>query len=254
MIYTPLWGGGKAILKEGTNMKKYDAILFDLDGTLLPMDNDLFIKTYLGLLAKKMAPLGYDKELLIASLWKGTGAMFKNDGKQTNAEVFWQIFAHVFGERIYEDIPQFDTFYENEFHKAAEITFPTELAQKAVDIAREKAKRVILATSPVFPAVAVRSRLSWAKVSPESFDLITTYENSTFCKPNPAYYTEIAEKMGIDPSRCLMVGNNAEEDIRAAQSIGMDTFLLTDFLICAGEMPDTPSGSFEDLIAFLRAI
>ena len=235
-------------------MKKYDAILFDLDGTLLPMDNDLFIKTYLGLLVKKMAPSGYDKDLLVASLWKGTGAMIKNDGSKTNAEVFWSYFAKVFGDRIYADIASFDTFYENEFHTAASVTFPTDLAQIAVDLAREHADKVILATNPFFPAVAVRSRLSWAKVAPESFDLITTYENSSFCKPNPAYYTEIAGKMQIDPKRSLMIGNNAEEDIRAAQSLGMDTFLLTDFLICEGERPDTPSGSFEDLIAFLRAI
>ena len=178
--------------------------------------------------------------------------MFKNNGKQTNAEVFWKVFSAVFGNRIYDDIPKFDAFYENEFHKTAEITFPTALAQKAVDLAREKADKVILATSPVFPAVAVRSRLSWAKVSPDSFDLITTYENSTFCKPNPAYYTEIAEKMELNPKNCLMVGNNAQEDIEPAQSIGMDTFLLTDFLICEGEIPETPKGNFEDLIVFLK--
>ena len=235
-------------------MKKYEAILFDLDGTLLPMDNDEFIKAYLGLLAKKMASYGYEKDLLIASLWKGTGVMIKNDGKQTNAEVFWKYFAKVFGERIYGDIRNFDTFYENEFHTAASVAFPTALAQKAVDLAREKADKVILATSPVFPAVAVRSRLSWAKVSPDSFDLITTYENSTFCKPNPAYYREIADKMQIDPARCLMVGNNTDEDIIPAQSLGMDTFLLTDFLICNGERPETPSGGFEELVAFLQAL
>jgi FMN phosphatase YigB (HAD superfamily) len=235
-------------------MKKYEAILFDLDGTLLPMDNDEFIKAYLGLLAKKMASYGYDKDLLIASLWKGTGAMIKNDGKQTNAEVFWKYFAKVFGERIYGDIRNFDTFYENEFHTAASVAFPTALAQIAVDLAREKADKVILATSPVFPEVAVRSRLSWAKVFPDSFDLITTYENSTFCKPNPAYYREIADKMQIDPARCLMVGNNTDEDIIPAQSLGMDTFLLTDFLICNGERPETPSGGFEELVAFLQAL
>ena len=235
-------------------MKKYEAILFDLDGTLLPMDNDLFIKTYLGLLVKKMAPYGYDKDLLISSLWKGTGAMIKNDGSKTNAEIFWDYFAKVFGERIYSDVANFDTFYENEFHAAASITFPTDLAQIAVDLARANADKVILATNPFFPAVAVRSRLSWAKVAPESFELITTYENSSFCKPNPAYYTEIAAKMQIDPKHCLMIGNNAEEDIKAAKSLGMDTFLLTDFLICEGEMPDTPSGSFEDLITFLKEL
>lgn len=234
-------------------MKKYEAILFDLDGTLLPMDNDLFIRTYFGLLVKKMAPRGYDKERLIPALWKGTGAMIQNNGVKTNAEVFWSVCSQIFGEHVYDDIADFDRFYENEFHGAASITFPTDLAQIAVDLAREKADKVILATSPVFPGVAVRARLSWARVDPESFDLITTYENSRFCKPNPAYYTEIAKKMQIDPARCLMVGNNTDEDIRPAQSLGMDTFLLTDFLICPGERPETPSGNFEDLIAFLRA-
>ena len=65
---------------------------------------------------------------------------------------------------------------------------------------------------------------------------------------------EIAEKMGVRPEHCLMVGNNADEDIRPAQSLGMDTFLLTDYLICDGEMPDTTKGNFADLVAFLRAI
>ena len=37
-------------------------ILFDLDGTLLPMDQNHFVKTYFGALAKKLAPLGYDPE------------------------------------------------------------------------------------------------------------------------------------------------------------------------------------------------
>ena len=39
-------------------MKK--AILFDLDGTLLPMDQTEFTNGYFKLLAAKMAPHGYD--------------------------------------------------------------------------------------------------------------------------------------------------------------------------------------------------
>ena len=31
------------------------AVLFDLDGTLLPMDMDVFINSYFGLLARKLA-------------------------------------------------------------------------------------------------------------------------------------------------------------------------------------------------------
>lgn len=35
-------------------------ILFDLDGTLLPMDQEVFVKDYLNRLAAKMIPYGYD--------------------------------------------------------------------------------------------------------------------------------------------------------------------------------------------------
>ena len=37
-------------------------ILFDLDGTLLPMVQDEFTKTYFGGLVKKLVPAGYDPE------------------------------------------------------------------------------------------------------------------------------------------------------------------------------------------------
>ena len=45
--------------------KKIKAIFFDLDGTLLPMDQDVFIKAYFGALAKKLAPRGYAPDALI---------------------------------------------------------------------------------------------------------------------------------------------------------------------------------------------
>jgi HAD superfamily hydrolase (TIGR01549 family) len=233
---------------------KYEAILFDLDGTLLPMDNDEFLKYYFDLLAKNVAHLGYTKEILIPTMWKGVAAMVKNDGSRSNYDVFWEVFSGIVGDHVYEHIPTFDRFYSNDFNQTAVITKPTPLAQKAVDLAKEKAGKVILATNPMFPAVAVQSRLGWANVTPDSFDLITTYENSGTCKPNPAYYLEIASKMNVDPKNCLMIGNNADEDVRAAASVGMDTFLLTDYLICDGELPETPKGNFEELIVFLQNI
>ena len=64
------------------------AILFDMDRTLVPMDEELFIKTYFGGLARKLCPVGIEKDPLIAAIWKATGAMIKNDGSHTNYEVF----------------------------------------------------------------------------------------------------------------------------------------------------------------------
>ena len=59
-------------------------VLFDLDGTLLPMDQDVFIRAYFGGLAQKLAPLGYEPKQLLDAVWAGTGAMVKNDGSRTN--------------------------------------------------------------------------------------------------------------------------------------------------------------------------
>ena len=236
---------------------RYQAILFDLDGTLLPMDFDVFTKGYLGLLSRAVAPLGYTPDTMIPAMWKGVGAMMKNDGSRPNVEAFWEAFSAVLGKDARKDTPVFDAFYddENGFHKAIACTQPTPLAAKAVALAREKAARVVLATNPLFPEVAVRSRLKWAGVAYESFDLVTDYTNSTTCKPNPAYYLEITSKLGVDPRKCLMIGNNAQEDIEAAQAAGLATFLVTDCLIAKeGVLPDGPSGSFDELIEFLQAL
>lgn len=234
---------------------KYEAIFFDLDGTLLPMDYDEFTKGYLKMLTKAVSPYGYTAETLIPAMWKGVGSMVKNDGTVSNYNRFWDTFAVIIGDHVYNDIPKFDEFYTNDFHKAIMFTKPTELAKKAVALAREKAIRVVLATNPLFPRVAVDARLSWAGLTSSDFDHITDYENSTCCKPNPAYYLEIAEKIGVDPNKCLMIGNNTEEDIFAAQKAGLSAFLLTDCLIHESDkMPNVPNGSFEELIDFLEKI
>ncbi|MBO5938310.1 MAG: HAD family hydrolase [Clostridia bacterium] len=229
---------------------KYQAVLFDLDGTLLPMDFDEFTRGYFSLLATAVAPLGYEKSKMIGSMWQGVAAMTKNCGPRKNDEVFWEVFSELEGKQAYDHIPLFDTFYENEFHQAKALTQPTPNAKVAVDAARACAERVVLATNPLFPAVAVRSRLAWAGLSENDFDLVTHYSNSTSSKPNPRYFEEIAEKLDLMPSRCLMVGNNADEDILPAQAAGFDTFLLTDCLMSKSEiLPKTKKGSWGELMS-----
>ena len=162
---------------------RYQGIFFDLDGTLLPMDNDTFTKGYLSLLARTVAPLGYEPKNMISSMWKGVGAMLQNDRSRPNCDVFWETFAALVpkGKAVYEDIPCFDAFYGNEFHQAKAFTSPTPLAAEAVSLAKKKADKVVLATNPFFPRVAVEARLSWAELDAADFALITTYENSGCC-------------------------------------------------------------------------
>ena len=92
-------------------------ILFDLDGTLLPMDQDVFVEAYLRTLSKHMLPYGYDPQQLVKSIWAGTAAMVKNDGSCTNETAFWTCFASIFGEDSVKDEPKFDEYYRQDFPK-----------------------------------------------------------------------------------------------------------------------------------------
>ena len=77
------------------------AVFFDLDGTLLPLNEEAFTKVYFGLLLKKIEGLGYEKDKFIKTLWGGTSLMYKNDGTKTNEEAFWGHFKEVYGEDKY---------------------------------------------------------------------------------------------------------------------------------------------------------
>lgn len=231
----------------------YKAILFDLDGTLLPMDQDKFINAYFTALHKRVAPYGYNLNELTAALLQSTKAMVKNDGSRRNEEVFWQAFADTVGERAYSDKPEFDAFYENAFYGLKENCDFNAQAAEIVDAVTSAGCIAALATNPVFPMTAQLARLSFAGVSADKFAHITAYENSGFCKPNPLYFDEIARRIGVPASDCLMVGNDVSED-GGALKIGMDVFFVTDCLInkSNADISEIPHGDFGQLLEFLK--
>lgn len=230
-------------------------ILFDLDGTLLPMDQDRFIQSYLGRMAKKLAPHGYDPDLLIKALWKGTGAMVKNDGTQSNEDLFWSVFNSMHGKNCRTDEPLFNDYYLNEFQQVAGDCGFDARAAEAIRQIKAMGYHVALATNPLFPAIATHSRAKWAGLDIRDFDLITTYENSRFCKPNPEYYREILATLGLKPENCVMVGNDVSEDMMA-RDLGIRVFLLTDCLINKEnkDISQYPHGSFPELMNFIREL
>ena len=230
-------------------------ILFDLDGTLLPMDQEVFVKDYLNRLAAKMTPYGYDPKLLVKAVWRGTGAMVANDGRKTNETVFWEVFTEIYGQDALKDIPLFDAFYEKEFQEGRHVCGFQPAAAETVRSLRAMGYRTVLATNPLFPPTATQSRVRWAGLLPEDFEFITTYDNSRFCKPNPDYYREILGKLNLNAGECLMVGNDVREDM-IAQSLGMRVFLLTDCLINRDgvDISQYPYGSFPELMNHIRSL
>lgn len=231
------------------------AVLFDLDGTLLPMDQEEFTKVYLHLLSKKMEQHGYEPEQMVKAVWTGTGAMVKNDGSTTNEKVFWGAFDKFWGKNASADEPVLQAFYEKEFEDVRNACGYNEDARKMIDEVKSMGYRTILATNPIFPALATEKRIRWAGLTPEDFELYTTYENIGYCKPNPQYYQEILNRTGLLPEECVMVGNDVTEDM-VAETLGMKVFLLTDCMINKEEKDISvyPNGSFQEAIEYIKSL
>ncbi len=229
-------------------------ILFDLDGTLLPMDNDEFAKGYLGMLAQKMAPYGYEPKEFVASIWKATEAVYKNDGTKLNEKVFWDNFSALLGDRVLNDYDKFSEFYAKDFSNAKKYCGYNAVVPNVIETLKAKGFKLVLATNPIFPEVATNERIRWAGIKKDDFVYCSTHENSHFSKPNPKYYIELTEKLSINPDECLMVGNDVYEDAVAASSVGMKTFLITDYLINRKniDISSYPQGNFNDLINFIN--
>jgi len=234
----------------------YRVIMFDMDGTLVPMNMEEFTNGYFVELGKKLAPYRIEQSKLVKSIWAGTKSMVENDGTVYNRERFWNTFSKLTG---IEDITDIDNscieFYGNEFNLAKKYTKDNTLAKKAIEIAREKSEKVILASNPLFPRIGQLTRMSWVGLKESDFDLITAYESDVYCKPNPNYYLDICKKIDADPSECLMIGNDENEDMYAASLAGIDGYLIEDCVIESKEHPFIGRrGSFEDLIKFLEAL
>lgn len=203
-------------------------VMFDMDGTLIPFQQDDFIKVYFGELCKKLAPLGYEPKHTVDSIWAGTKAMIKNDGSRLNSELFWEVFRSM-NEGLPDAKELCDEFYTNEFNRAKCIVKYQVDRKPLITKLREKGLKIVLATNPLFPSDGMNTRLSWVGLSPDDFDLVTHYDNCTYCKPFPGYFTEIAEKLGVKPEECVMIGNSVQDDMAAVKA-GLKVFLVPEFL------------------------
>ena len=232
------------------------AVLFDLDGTLLPMDQKLFMKDYFGRLIRRLGPIGYTPELFLAAMKAGITAMTVNDGSHTNEEASWEAYTSVSRTDLTAEMPILDNFYNTEFDEVAAVCGYNPKAAELVRSLKQKGLRVILATNPLFPRIATQKRIRWAGLQPEDFEFYTTFEDIGYCKPNPDYYKEVLRRANLDAADCLMVGNDVAEDMMAGGKAGLRGFLLTDCLINTpnADIEQYPHGSFDELDAYIETL
>lgn len=146
-------------MKGWKNMteQKLAAVLFDLDGTLLPMDQDVFTRAYFKLLAQRFAPEGYPA----GGDDSGRLGGHRRDGQKRRQPherggVLGPRFEGVFGARVRTDRPKFDNFYAVEFQRAREACGFNPKAAAAVSLCRELGLRPHTGHKPALSAARER--------------------------------------------------------------------------------------------------
>lgn len=231
-----------------------NTILFDLDGTMLPLNLNQFIQIYFTEMGKKFQDL-IEAKTLVRYVMTATETMVNDTDYRTNETVFMEKF----GELIQTDLmvyqERFNEFYDREFFEAKASVVNSPLIRESVNLLKDKGYDLIIATNPLFPEKAIYHRIRWSGFEPEDFSYITSYEKNHFCKPQLHFYRELLEETGKTPQQCLMVGNDVQEDLVAAK-LGIKTYLITDFLIHRTQEPIKANyqGDYSDFYQFVQEL
>lgn len=216
---------------------------------------DTFIPAYLSALGKTLAD-HILPEKTAQTLMVATQQMFANTcPSQTLEEAFDPHFYPSLGVEKSQIQGSIEKFYEEIFPSLESLTQPLPQAVSFIEAAIERGYRIGIATNPLFPRTAILQRLEWAGLSPEKyqFELIPSYEDFHFAKPNPAYFAEFLGRMGWPEGSVLMIGNDPDHDVRGAQGIGIPVFWISDGSVelPKGVLPPNNSGSLEDILPWI---
>lgn len=203
-----------------------EAVFFDLDNTLLLYSEQDFYQKYIQGLSMHFTDL-MSPEFFSGKMMESTKVMVKNDGSRTNLEVFLGAFSNGTGETDTQLMARFDSYYRDEFQHFRDLMQPVAGISKIFDLLNANRIKTVIATNPMFPMPVQELKIKWAGLDSARLDLITSVENSSFCKPNPNYYQSICDKIKVTPENCLMVGNDPLNDM-IATSLGIKTYLTND--------------------------
>ena len=228
----------------------------DLDNTLLPLyTQDKFVEIWFRDVAKKFREHGLNPAVAINAMNEGCRAMVFNTGEKKNIEVFYDVACELSGYTREELEPVMDDYYATTFDNVRTIAKENPYAPEIARLMKEKAEHTVIATMPMFPIGACDRRLSWVGLSAEMFDLVTTCDFSSYCKPSPQYFQEILDRFGVKPKEALMIGNDVREDMEPCEKLGINEFLVTDHII-THQLPYSRfrQGTYEELTAYLKAL
>lgn len=231
-----------------------NTIIFDLDGTLLPMDNDLFLKTYISSISQFFSQ-DIDPNRFAKALLEASELTIMDNTPEKNETTYMKYFGELLGVDPNTYHNKFYDYYKTTFDICKKTTSESKEMKKAVSILKEKGYDLVIATNPLLPLISNLKRIKWAGLNTDDFIHITSFESCTSCKPRKAFYQEVLTNINKSPEECIMIGNDTRDDLSIMQ-LGVETYLITDCIIEHNEQTITPTyrGTYKDFLQFTKEL
>lgn len=199
------------------------AVLFDLDETLLDLNGDLFLEAYIDALAQFMIPL-MPPDTFRQALWSAAAALGPSHPEVSNSEILCNGIGAQTGHSSKAVADRLNAFVRTDLSVILPEGAPTNGSRDAVEAAQAAHLKVVVATNPIYPQEVIHERLRRARLDDIAWDGIATWDfHST--KPYPDYYAEWAQILQLAADECLMVGDDYFNDM-PARNVGMATFYV----------------------------
>jgi phosphoglycolate phosphatase len=187
------------------SLARCEAVLFDLDGTLIDSAPDLAgaandLRAERGLPALPFAVL---RPMVGAGARGMVGAAFGVKPGDEDFESLRDAFLARYAERLLDQTQVFDTMRP--------VLQCLESAAVRWGIVTNKAARF---TEPIVEGLALRARMS----------ALVCGDTTAHSKPHPAPLLEAARQLALDASRCVYVGDD-QRDVVAGRAAGMATLI-----------------------------
>lgn len=229
-------------------------IFFDLDGTLFDLDKSMFVQKYYEMVQKAFASFDNAKKIA-KDILQAEFAFQNNDGSLTNERFFESYITSTTGLPFDMVAKTMTDMYARDFANLQVTAKQYPDMPEIIRILKQKGYRLMVLTNPVFPLSAVHERIRWAGLDPEDFSYITSYETCHYCKPKPAFYQEVLDRFQLNKEEVMMIGNDMQDDIQPALSIGLKTYYETDSWINATNEPyNGLQGNSQALLSYVQTL
>ncbi|WP_419419426.1 HAD family hydrolase [Legionella sp. D16C41] len=234
---------------------KITTLCFDLDGTLVEMHR-IFSFPLLAMTLYRFFP-EISMIRFQGIFHQAVQKLLNNTTSLTNFDVFINHLVDCSRSKNKATIERLvRQIFSKDFPRLKHFFYPIPQNKEILLWAKKNNYRLILATNPVFPISAIKTRLEAGGLDLNYFNGVTHAENMTRTKPRVEYYQELVSKFQLQPHECLMIGNDPIKDLPAA-CVGMNTFLLSTaknqhVIANLNDSRLTARGNYQALIHYLQ--